>query len=115
MSDPEQRALNLDLYGKPAGPALVQSEVQRSTAEALLTGDAPHVDKTLRPELMRLAPPLFLCANELIWMQPAETPEHRVLWDPLLAQPPASRPTHNVYAVVRGLLARACREPLAIE
>ena len=45
---------------------------QRMTIEELLVGpDSPGL-KTLRPEFLRLAPPLFLRDDEMIWQDPVD-------------------------------------------
>lgn len=37
----------------------------RKTAEALLTGSTPIVGQVYRPEMLRLAPPLHNCEDEV--------------------------------------------------
>lgn len=45
---------------------------QRRTIEDLLLGPDPPALKSLRPEFLRLAPPLFLREDEMIWQDPVE-------------------------------------------
>ena len=46
---------------------------QRRTIEELLVGpDSPLGLKMLRPEFLRLAPPLFLRDDEMIWQDPVD-------------------------------------------
>jgi len=63
ISDPE---LPQDPASAHAGAA------QRRTIEELLVGPDPPGMKTLRPEFMRLAPPLFLREDEMIWQDPVD-------------------------------------------
>jgi len=46
--------------------------LQRRTIEELLLGPDPPANKTLKPEFLRLAPPLFLRENEMIWQDPVD-------------------------------------------
>jgi len=45
---------------------------QRRTIEELLVGPSPPCQKTVRPQLMRLVPPLFLREDEMIWQDPVD-------------------------------------------
>ena len=44
---------------------MINPDVQRDTAEVLLTGRKCSVDHTLRPEFIRLAPPLHIAEDEV--------------------------------------------------
>jgi len=44
----------------------------RRTIEDLLLGHSPPAIKTMRPEFMRFAPPLFLREDEMIWQDPVD-------------------------------------------
>lgn len=44
----------------------------RRTIEDLLLGHSPPAMKTLRPEFLRFAPPLFLREDEMIWQDPVD-------------------------------------------
>eukprot|EP00092_Neocalanus_flemingeri_P017345 GFUD01018760.1.p1 GENE.GFUD01018760.1~~GFUD01018760.1.p1 ORF type:complete len:458 (-),score=135.45 GFUD01018760.1:108-1481(-) len=57
----------------PQDPASAHAgAAQRRTIEELLVGPEPPGMKTLRPEFMRLAPPLFLREDEMIWQDPVD-------------------------------------------
>jgi len=45
---------------------------QRRTVEELVTGPEPPALKSLRPEFLRLPPPLYLREDELIWQDPVD-------------------------------------------
>ena len=47
-------------------PSSINPDVQRQTIEALLTKDNAPVEKCLRPEFIRLAPPLHLAEDEVL-------------------------------------------------
>uniref|UniRef100_A0A1B6DGH3 CCR4-NOT transcription complex subunit 11 n=1 Tax=Clastoptera arizonana TaxID=38151 RepID=A0A1B6DGH3_9HEMI len=53
----------------------------RKTAEALLTGQTPIVNQTYRPEVVRLAPPLHNCEDELVWLNMVSPNEHSIAYD----------------------------------
>jgi len=48
------------------------SVLQRKTIEELLTGPDPLATKTVSPEFFRLAPPLYVRENEMIWQDPVD-------------------------------------------
>jgi len=57
----------------PSDPSPAHTLVaQRRTIEELMTGADPPGLKTLRPELQRLAPPLYLREDEMIWQDPLD-------------------------------------------
>ena len=65
------------VYGVILDPKLPQDPTsahagaaQRRTIEELLVGPDSLGLKTLRPEFLRLAPPLFLQDDEMIWQDP---------------------------------------------
>ncbi|GAB6033606.1 CCR4-NOT transcription complex subunit 11, variant 2 [Chamberlinius hualienensis] len=53
----------------------------RKMAEALLSGLKPPFEQCYRPELIRLAPPLHACEDELVWLNFSEPTRHRIAWD----------------------------------
>ena len=55
-------SLSFEHFGKPN---MINPDVQRDTAEVLLTGRKCSVDHTLRPEFIRLAPPLHIAEDEV--------------------------------------------------
>ncbi|KAK3727715.1 hypothetical protein RRG08_032672 [Elysia crispata] len=77
LADPESKPTSFEHFGKPN---MINPDVQRDTAEVLLTGRKCSVDHTLRPEFIRLAPPLHIAEDELVWMFPTDM-EFNVAWD----------------------------------
>lgn len=57
--------VSLDQFNKPGQ---INPDVQRQTTEALLTGSHPPVECCMRPEFIRLAPPLHMSEDEVIVM-----------------------------------------------
>lgn len=53
---------SFEQFGKPG---LVNQDVQRQAIEALLTGSNPPVENCMRPEFIRLAPPLHIAEDEV--------------------------------------------------
>lgn len=50
-------------FGKPG---VINPDVQRQCIEALLTSNKPPVENCLRPEFIRLAPPLHIAEDEVL-------------------------------------------------
>ncbi|XP_014775637.1 CCR4-NOT transcription complex subunit 11 [Octopus bimaculoides] len=77
VPDPDSKPTSFEQFGKPG---LVNQDVQRQTIEALLTGPNPPVENCMRPEFIRLAPPLHIAEDELVWMNPFEA-DYTPAWD----------------------------------
>ena len=52
-------------YEQLSKPGHVNPDVQRQTAEFLLTGTHPPAECCLKPDFIRLAPPLHSCEDEV--------------------------------------------------
>ncbi|XP_076331001.1 CCR4-NOT transcription complex subunit 11 isoform X1 [Tachypleus tridentatus] len=72
ISDPDTRN---------SGDSTAEKDSERKTAEFLLTGQNAPVEQCFRPEFVRLAPPLHVCEDELVWMNPTQKADHKVAWD----------------------------------
>jgi len=77
IADPETKPTSFEQFGKPNK---INPDIQRQTMESLLTGSNSVVDNTLRPEFIRLAPPLHIAEDEMVWMMPTDT-SFSVAWD----------------------------------
>ncbi|CAE1285985.1 CCR4-NOT transcription complex subunit 11 [Acanthosepion pharaonis] len=77
FSDRDNKPTSFEQFGKPG---LVNQDVQRQAIEALLTGPNPPVENCMRPEFIRLAPPLHIAEDELVWMNPFEA-DYIPAWD----------------------------------
>ncbi|KAK7487850.1 hypothetical protein BaRGS_00020897 [Batillaria attramentaria] len=77
VPDRDKKPTSFEQFGKPDS---INPDVQRQTIEALLASNKSPVENSLRPEFIRLAPPLHIAEDELVWMIPTES-EHRVTWD----------------------------------
>ncbi|RZF36508.1 hypothetical protein LSTR_LSTR008843 [Laodelphax striatellus] len=55
--------------------------VIKKTAESLLTGDNAVVNQAYHPEMLRLAPPLHCCEDELVWLNMTTPSEHKIAYD----------------------------------
>ena len=53
---------SFDQFNKPGH---INPDVQRQTTEALLTGSHPPVESCMKPEFIRLAPPLHMSDDEV--------------------------------------------------
>lgn len=73
IADPDPRTGLSSTYSDPS--------MSRKTAEFLLTGDNPPVEQCYRPELIRLAPPLHVCEDELVWLNPTDPKDYKIAWD----------------------------------
>lgn len=70
IASPDARAI------VPPDPA-----AKKTTQESLLCGADAPVQQCLKPEMVRLVPPLHAGEDELIWLNPSEPTEHQVAWD----------------------------------
>ncbi|KAK0068554.1 CCR4-NOT transcription complex subunit 11 isoform X2 [Biomphalaria pfeifferi] len=103
LADPETKPTSFEQFGKPN---LINPDIQRDVAETLLTGPKCAVDNTLRPEFIRLAPPLHIAEDEMAWMLPTDT-EFNVAWDTTMCV------NTSTGVEVRRLMAKAFKGPLS--
>jgi len=73
LADPDMRQAT---SGSP-----VEQNYSKTTVESLLTGEKGIFEQNFRPEIVRLVPPLYICEDELAWLQPSEPCDHKVAWD----------------------------------
>jgi len=81
---------------------------QRRTIEELLVGPEAPCLKTLRPEFMRLAPPLFLREDEMIWQDPVDLSHITYEYDHSMLEHEADE------CEARRLTQRACNSALTL-
>uniref|UniRef100_A0A2C9K3N0 CCR4-NOT transcription complex subunit 11 n=1 Tax=Biomphalaria glabrata TaxID=6526 RepID=A0A2C9K3N0_BIOGL len=103
LADPETKPTSFEQFGKPN---LINPDIQRDVAETLLTGPKCAVDNTLRPEFIRLAPPLHIAEDEMAWMLPTDS-EFNVAWDTTMCV------NTSTGVEVRRLMAKAFKGPLS--
>ncbi|ESP05125.1 hypothetical protein LOTGIDRAFT_227818 [Lottia gigantea] len=77
VPDPDNKPTSFEQFNKPG---MINPDVQRQTLEKLLTGTKPPVENAMKPEFIRLAPPLHYAEDELVWMNPCMG-EVDVIWD----------------------------------
>ncbi|XP_012940567.1 CCR4-NOT transcription complex subunit 11 isoform X2 [Aplysia californica] len=103
VADPETKPTSFEQFGKPNK---INPDIQRQTVESLLTGPKCAVDHTLRPEFLRLAPPLHIAEDEMVWMMPTDT-EFNVAWDTTMCM------NTSTVVEVRRLMAKAFKSVLS--
>ncbi|KAK6183911.1 hypothetical protein SNE40_002335 [Patella caerulea] len=77
IPDPDNKPSSFEQFNKPG---MINPDVQRQTIEKLLTGPNPPVENSMKPEFIRLAPPLHMAEDELVWMNPT-VGDYDILWD----------------------------------
>lgn len=112
VPDRDTKPTSFDQFGKPDS---INHDVQRQTLEALLANtsnsslgqdDRPSpLDNSLRPEFIRLAPPLHFAEDEMVWMFPHDT-DHKITWDNAMCA------NSSAGAEVRRLLVKATKVAL---
>lgn len=94
----------------PQDPASAHARAaQRRTIEELLVGPDPPGLKTLRPEFMRLVPPLYLREDEMIWQDPVDFSHITYEYDHSLLEHEEEGGTE-----ARRLTQRACKSILTL-
>ncbi|KAL5006904.1 hypothetical protein ScPMuIL_015710 [Solemya velum] len=104
VPDPDSKPTSFEQFGKPG---VINPDVQRQTIEALLTGPNPPVENCMRPELIRLAPPLHMADDELVWLNPVDI-EYNIAWDATMCV------SSSAGTEVRKLMSKAFKDPLAL-
>ncbi|XP_064635029.1 CCR4-NOT transcription complex subunit 11-like [Lineus longissimus] len=104
VPDPDMKPTSFDQFGKPG---CINADVQRQTVEALLSGSRPPVEFCMKPQFLRLAPPLHAAEDELLWMNPKEG-DHQIAWDTSMCI------SNSAGTEVRRLMAKAIKGPLAL-
>ncbi|WAR03358.1 CNO11-like protein [Mya arenaria] len=89
-------------FGKPGQ---INPDVQRHCMEELFTNNKPPVENCMRPEFIRLAPPLHIAEDELCWLNPTDV-EYNIGWDTTMCV------SSSVGTEVRRLMAKAFKGPL---
>lgn len=105
FSDRDNKPTSFEQFGKPG---LVNQDVQRQAIEALLTGSNPPVENCMRPEFIRLAPPLHIAEDELVWMNPFEA-DYIPAWDSSMCS------RSNAGTDVRRLMTLALKSSLTLQ
>lgn len=105
ISDPDLRPTSFEQFSKPG---CINPDVQRQTIEALLASTNVPSSRFLRPEFIRLAPPLHTADDELVWLGPVE-PEYPVLWDS------SACIGNSVGTEARRLMVKAFKGPLVLQ
>ncbi|XP_071477876.1 CCR4-NOT transcription complex subunit 11-like [Diadema antillarum] len=84
------------------------SQVAQPVVEALICGSRPPMDTTFTPEFIRLPPPLHICEDELVWMNPSDS-NHTIAWDTTMCL------SNSAGQEVKRLMAKAFKETLMLQ
>jgi hypothetical protein len=91
------------------------SEQQKQCIETLLVGPEAQFRKFIKPEFIRIAPPLHYEQDELVWLDPVDYVP-AFAWDSSLLN--TARLPHHISSntsEIRKLLTKACRSQLNIQ
>jgi len=84
------------------------ASLQRRTIEELLLGPDPPANRTIKPEFMRLAPPLYIRENEMIWQDPVDYGYISYEYDTSMLD------KDQIGSEAKKLTARACKNTLPL-
>ncbi|KAK7099271.1 CCR4-NOT transcription complex subunit 11-like [Littorina saxatilis] len=102
VPDRDNKPTSFEQFGRPD---TINPDIQRQTAEALLIGSKSPLEYSLRPEFIRLAPPIHIAEDEMVWMVPSDN-EHKITWDSAMCA------NSSASAEVRRLLVKATKGAL---
>ncbi|XP_071852060.1 CCR4-NOT transcription complex subunit 11-like isoform X2 [Apostichopus japonicus] len=82
--------------------------IATTVMENLMCGNRSPINSHFKPEFIRIAPPLHICDDELVWLHPGER-DHFVAWDNGMG-------INNSAGLqeVKKLMAKAFKEPLLL-
>lgn len=107
ISDPETNRYGFDETGPRNG-----SEYQKQCMETLMIGSDSPLINCMKPEFIRLAPPLHIAQDELVWLEPVENlPDYFSLDNSLMLN---STSTSSNTSEIRKLIAKAYKSQLNI-
>ncbi|XP_074662057.1 CCR4-NOT transcription complex subunit 11-like [Tubulanus polymorphus] len=105
VPDPDLKPISFEQFHKPGS---INQDVQRQTIESLLSGQKPSVNLCLKPEFIRLAPPLHIAEDELAWLNPMES-DHQIAWDSTMCL------SNSAGTEVRRLTVKAIKGALTVQ
>ncbi|CAF0869512.1 unnamed protein product [Didymodactylos carnosus] len=114
IDDPETNKYNFDmLFTRNGGTNNNNTMKQdyKQVVEKLFIGQKPCMEQTIRPEFLRLVPPLHISldCDELIWMNPVENDNYMVAWDGSMCI------TNKISIEIRQLMDKACTSQLNLQ
>ncbi|XP_029341001.1 CCR4-NOT transcription complex subunit 11 [Acyrthosiphon pisum] len=84
-------------------------EGAKQVLELLISGPKSYVSHNFKPEMMRLVPPLYVCKEEMVWMNMSIRSNHQIMYDKTMCV------STSAATEARELMTKALKTPLILQ
>lgn len=112
----KERRKNLPRTAKSSLPVIIpdpqkteSKEGAKQVLEMLISGPKSYVSHNFKPEMMRLVPPLYVCKEEMVWMNMSSRSNHQIMYDKTMCV------STSAATEARELMTKALKTPLTLQ